>query len=163
MKKWTSAVLMQSNLDEKWWADSMKCYCYLRNIQDLVSDGKTHCERRFKEPFKGPIIPFGSLVKYHSMSTKDQSRIHQFGKRVLPGIFLGHVLYAGGIWKGDITVVDIEELEKMDASELHARRLNAKEVLTPSRRWNSHNFWRRSGSENIHVNPVHPRQRRTTR
>ena len=28
-------------------------------------------------------------------------------------------------------VFDIEELEKMDASEIHARRLNAKEVLTP--------------------------------
>ena len=35
------------------------------------------------------------------------------------------------IWKGDIFVADIEELEQMDASELHARRLNAKEVLTP--------------------------------
>ena len=28
-------------------------------------------------------------------------------------------------------VADTEELEEMDASELHARRLNAKEVLTP--------------------------------
>ena len=28
-------------------------------------------------------------------------------------------------------VEDIEELEEMDASEFHARRLNAKEVLTP--------------------------------
>ena len=28
-------------------------------------------------------------------------------------------------------VTDIEELEEMDASALHARRLNAKEVLTP--------------------------------
>ena len=28
-------------------------------------------------------------------------------------------------------VADIEELEEMDASELHVRRLNAKEVLTP--------------------------------
>ena len=28
-------------------------------------------------------------------------------------------------------IVDIEELEQMDASELHARRLNAKEVVTP--------------------------------
>ena len=28
-------------------------------------------------------------------------------------------------------VADIEELEEMDASELHARRLNAKEVLMP--------------------------------
>ena len=36
-----------------------------------------------------------------------------------------------GIWKGDILIADIEELEEMDSSELHARRLNAKEVLTP--------------------------------
>ena len=33
-------------------------------------------------------------------------------------------------------VVNIEELEVMDASELHARRLNAKEVLTPQRSGN---------------------------
>ena len=52
-------------------------------------------------------------------------------RKVLPGMFLGQVLSAGGIWKGDIMVADIEELEQMDASKLHARRLNAKEVLTP--------------------------------
>ena len=33
-------------------------------------------------------------------------------------------------------VADIEELEEMDASEVHARRLNAKEVLTPQRSGN---------------------------
>ena len=33
-------------------------------------------------------------------------------------------------------VADIEELEEMDASELHARRLNAKEVLKPQRSGN---------------------------
>ena len=27
-------------------------------------------------------------------------------------------------------IADIEELEEVDASEIHARRLNAKEVLT---------------------------------
>ena len=46
--------------------------------------------------FKGPIIPFGSLVEYYPISAKDQSRIHQFGKKVLPGLFLGYALYAGG-------------------------------------------------------------------
>ena len=40
-------------------------------------------------------------------------------------------MYALRIWKGDSLIADIEELEEMDASELHARRLNAKEVLTP--------------------------------
>ena len=34
-------------------------------------------------------------------------------------------------WKGDILVGDIEELEQLDASEILAKRLNAKEVLTP--------------------------------
>ena len=43
---------------------------------------------------KGPIIPFGSLVEYHPIM-KVQSRIHQFGKKVLPGLFLGCALYAG--------------------------------------------------------------------
>ena len=36
-----------------------------------------------------------------------------------------------GFWKGDILPADIDELEQMDASEIHARRLNAKEVSTP--------------------------------
>ena len=37
----------------------------------------------------------------------------------------------GGIRKGDILVADIEELERMDATEIHATGLDAKEVLTP--------------------------------
>ena len=68
---------------------------HLSAKRHLLSDGKTPYERRFGQPFKGPIIPFGSLVEYHPMTVKDQSRIHQFGKKVLPGLFLGHDLYAG--------------------------------------------------------------------
>ena len=86
------------------------------------------------------------MVEYHPISAKDISRLHQFGPKVLPGIFLGYVVYVGGIWNGDIVIADIEELEEMDASELHDRRLDAKGVLTPikgdifylpSCRWNS--------------------------
>ena len=83
------------------------------------------------EPFKGPIIPFGSLVEYFTISAKDQSRVHQFGKKVLPGLFLGYALYAGGIWKGDILVAEIEVLETIDANKIYSNRLNAKEVIFP--------------------------------
>ena len=94
--------------------------------------GKRRYERRFGQPFKGQIIPFGSMVEYYPTTAKDQSRIHQFGKKVLPGLFLGYALYAGGgIWKGDILVADIEELETIDASEIYSKILNAKEVIFP--------------------------------
>ena len=109
----------------------MECHCYLRNIQDLLSGGKTPYERRFGMPFNGPVIPFGAMVEYHPTSAKETSGLHQVGPRVLPGIFLGCALYAGRIWKGGLTIADVEELAQMDASELHARRLNAKEVLSP--------------------------------
>ena len=131
VKEVTSVVLLQSGLNESWWADSMECYTYLRSVTDLVSHGKTPLERRLGQPFKLPITPFGSLAEHHPITAKDQSRIHQFGKKVLPGLFLGYALYAGRIWTGDVLVADLEELETMDASEIYSKRLNAKEVIFP--------------------------------
>ena len=66
VKEGTSVVLLQSGINESWWADSMECYTCLRNVIDPLSDGKTPYERRFGQPFKGQIIPFGSLVEYLS-------------------------------------------------------------------------------------------------
>ena len=51
-------------------------------------------------PFNGPTILFGAVVEYHPISAKDLSRLHQFGAKVLPGIFLGYAVHAEGIWKG---------------------------------------------------------------
>ena len=68
-------------------------------------------------------------MEYLPNSDRDKAIIHQFGKKVLTGIFLGYALILGEIWKGDILKADIEELEKLDASEIYPRRLNAKEVL----------------------------------
>ena len=66
-------------------------------IQDLLSDGKTPYERWFGMPFNGPVTAFGAMVEYHPISAKDISRVHQFGPKVLPRIFLSYVLYAGRI------------------------------------------------------------------
>ena len=115
----------------------------------------------FGEPFEGPVIPFGAMVEYHHISAKDISGLHQFGPKVLPGIFLGYASHARGIWKRDILVADIEELEKMDASEIHAKKTRCKgsvdahewwKIHIPNRGWNSKTLWRRSGSENIQLN-----------
>ena len=44
VKEGTYAVLLQSGLNESWWADSMECYTNLRNVTDLLSDRKTPYE-----------------------------------------------------------------------------------------------------------------------
>ena len=87
VKEGTSAELTQSGQDNEWWADSVECYTYLRNTQDLLYDGKTPYERRFGMPFNGPVIPFGAIVERQPISAKDTSRLHQFGPKVLPVIF----------------------------------------------------------------------------
>ena len=57
--------------------------------------GTTLHERRFGDPFKGPGIPFGSMVEYHPFfSAKEQSTLHQFGEKVLLVTLLGHALFA---------------------------------------------------------------------
>ena len=55
VKEGTSSVLVQSGLQESWWAEAMECY-----------------ERRFNSPFDGPIIPFRADVKFSPkcMSTR---------------------------------------------------------------------------------------------
>ena len=41
-------------------------------------------------------------------------------------MFLGYASYAGRIGIGDVSFADSEELEKLDASEIHAGRLKCK-------------------------------------
>ena len=169
VKEGTSAVLLQSGQNENWSADSMECYTYLRNVTDLLSDGKTPSERRLGQPLEGPIIPFGSLVEYHPITAKDQSRTHQFGKKVLPGLFLGYALYAGWISKCDVLVADLEELETMDASEIYSKKTQCKRgdisqrkrrIYFSNRRWMNQTPWRRSGTENIHLDTASTNSRR---
>ena len=62
------------------------------------------------------------MIEYHHFFATAQSRLHQLAKN--PPRFCD---FAEGIWKGDILVADTEEL----ASKIRARRLNAKEVLSP--------------------------------
>ena len=104
----------------------MECYCYLQNIQGLLSDGPNTLRTSIRR----------NILKYQPISAKDLSRLHQFGTKVLPGVFLGCVFHAADLEKGDIVVAHIEELEKMDKPEIHAGRLNDKEVFNAPKKVN---------------------------
>ena len=75
------------------------------------------------------FLPLGSTIEYHPISAKDRASLHQFGKQVLPGIFMGYALYAGKLDKGDILVADAEELREHHVQEVYEKRINAKEVI----------------------------------
>ena len=102
----------------------MECYSYLRYVQDLLVDGK----HRFGEPFRGPEFLFGQWLIIRFLQETSHGSANVARK------FTWHILrrcIAVGSWK-DVLVADIE-LENLDASEIRARRLNAKEVLSHHR------------------------------
>ena len=55
--------------------------------------------------------------------------------------FKDMLLFAGEIWEEDILIAEIEELEKLDASEIFPRRLNAREVLKTQKMENLYFLW----------------------
>ena len=69
-----------------------------------------------------------NIIRLHR---KIRREFINFGKKVLPGIFLGCELIAGGgrKGKGDILTADLEDFEKLDVSNIYPRRINAKEAL----------------------------------
>ena len=129
VKEGTSAVMLQSGSNESWWADSMECYTFQRNVTDLFSDGKTPCERRFRQPFKGPIIPLGSLFEYHPTLRRTSQESINLERKSYLDCSSDTLCTRRVTWKGDVLVADLEELETMDASEIYSKRLNAKEVV----------------------------------
>ena len=106
IKEGTSAVLLQSGLNEKSRRDSMECYCYLRNVQDLWSDGKTPYEQRFGEPFKGPApgnsFWFSGRISSYFCEKTSQDSINLVRKCYLACSSDMHC--RAGIWKADILV-----------------------------------------------------------
>ena len=78
------------------------------------------------------------MVEYHPISGKDQSRLHQFGSKVLPGKISRLCTHCTRVKSGKETPWS-QTLKKWRRwTHLNStRRLNAKEVLTPLR---SENF-----------------------
>ena len=86
------------------------------------------------QPNKGPIIPCWCIGWVSPLCLRETSH----GCTSLASQWYlerSSDVFAGGIWKGDLVVADIEDLEKLDAWEILARRVNAKEVITPKREW----------------------------
>ena len=99
---------------KKWLADSLECCCYLRNVRDLQmgkhlmkDDSENHLKVQL---FR--LVPWLNIIRCLQRRPVKAPPIWYHS---LPGIFLGYVVIAGGIWKGDMLVADTELLEDLDA------------------------------------------------
>ena len=108
IKEGTSAVLLQSSLMKQWWAGSKACYCYLRNVQDLLSDGE-------KQLMNGDLG--NSVWVDDRISSYFCERPVKTPSIWSESVSWNYTLYRhcmrGETWKGHILGADIEELEKL--------------------------------------------------
>ena len=92
-------------------------------------EGFTAFQNRFTKEFLGPLIPLGAEVKYMPIGKKDTARLHKFGNKRLPAVFIGYGQQAGGNWDGTLLIADWEEIVNAErASEIHVKRYKANEV-----------------------------------
>jgi hypothetical protein len=71
----------------------------------------------------------GAEINYLPNAPKDEQRVHKYGDKTLPGIFVGYSMHSGGRWPGDLLVLDWSELEDAEtARDIYFKRVKAKEV-----------------------------------
>ena len=95
----------------------MECCCYLRNIQDLLSDGTHHMKGGSECHLTDQFVrleQWSNIILFLLGTCQDYINLVQKSCHV----YSLDIRYTRGrIWKGDILVTDIEELEEPDASE----------------------------------------------
>ena len=163
VKEGTSAVLLQTSLNENWWADSVECYTYLRNVTDLSSDGITPYESRFGQPFKSTdysiwFIGWVSLyncegpIKNPSIWKESLTwivprirSVREFGKVT----YWSQTLRSWRRW----THRKSTRKDSMRKRDISSRK---RKIYLSSRRWTNRICWRRSAIENIHLDTGAP-------
>ena len=126
IKEGTSAVLLQSGLDENWWWIHGTSRQSAKHTRSIVWWENTSWECHLKarlfrlERWKNITYFCQRLVATASVWPESLAR-----KIPLLCIVRGENLES-------VLVADIEEWEQMDASEIYTKRLHVKEVLTPT-------------------------------
>ena len=69
------------------------------------ADGKTASEKP-RGVHDGPVILLETKSSSKQITFQDETRLHQFGAKIIPAIFVGYVLHAGGRWARDLLIAD---------------------------------------------------------
>ena len=107
-----------------------KPICETLKISCLM--GRLHTRDVLENLSKDRSFRFGSLVEYYPISAKDQSRIHQFGKKdltwIVPWI---RFLRGGEFGRATYWLQTLKSWKRWTHRKSTQKRLNAKEVIFP--------------------------------
>ena len=102
----------------------------MRNVCDVVREGKTPYQLRHDADFGGNLLPFGCLVQYKPASIREKEALNKFGPRLTQGIFMGYHPHSGGKWSGDYRVLDVSKYrDRPEGCAAHVHRV--KEIFAP--------------------------------
>ena len=137
----------------------MECYTYLRNVTGFIIWWEDALWKTFGQPFKGPIISFGSLVEYHPVNCEGSVKNPSIWKESLTWI-VPRIRSVRGVnlegWRtdrrpwgvgNDGRIGNLLEKTHCERSDISQTR----RIYFSNRRWTNQNPWRRSGTENIHL------------
>ena len=131
VKEGTSAVLLQSGLNENLWADSMEFYTYLRNIQDFLSDGKTLYERRFGQPFLDQSIHLVHWLSITLSLRKTRQESINLERKSYLDCSLDTLCTRGEFGRVTYWLQTLRSWRRWTHRKSTQKKLNAKEVIFP--------------------------------
>ena len=106
-------LLLQSGLPGRFWHYACRAFLLARNARVKGKDERTPWNRRFGREFHGKVLPFGCRVLYR----RPRHDAAKFAPRGSEGIFLGHHLEPGGMFKGDYLILSLDNLLNEDNPE----------------------------------------------
>ena len=128
------SVLLQSGLNEEWWSDSMKCFYYLQNVQNLLANGKSQIWTKI-----WGIIQRTNCTIWRTgwISPRTPRKIKQefinLERKFSQGIVIGFALFPGENLGRRYSNYWGWRIWKFGVIEIFFRKLNAKEVLRTQR------------------------------
>jgi hypothetical protein len=124
----TRCLLAQSGLPHTWWPYAARAFCHARNVS-LDDEGESPWHRKHGTYWTGPLHAFGMKVIFRKPAVFQDGQ--KFAARGAAGIFLGWHLWPGGVFRGDMLVIAIDELALKEHGA-KARIYRIKEVRVPA-------------------------------
>jgi hypothetical protein len=111
----------------------MLCQSYNAVHQDSKSNRNPHFAKFGKE-FRGPKLPFGAKVYYRPSAAAASSEQQKISPATRVAIFVGYRMQTGGIWSGQILVLDAGEFRAKRDDQFRCATehpVSASEVYSP--------------------------------